>query len=83
MLCPCSGPQAWEAAQASGSEHKLLPWLLLSQISVPRLLPGTGPSPCSRHRLLCFFANRGGIREERLRPLTGTYGEEDDRVQPR
>lgn len=57
---------------SSKPHTKPLPWLLLSQISVPRLLPGRVASPCSRHRLFCFLANRGGIREERPRVLTGT-----------
>lgn len=56
----------------TGATPPLSPWLLLSQISVPRLLPGTATSPCSRHKLFCFFANRGGMREERPRPFRGT-----------
>lgn len=74
------GPKAGRALSRDVTQRQpspepsrpLSPWLLLSQISVPRLLPDTVTSPCSRHKLFCFFANRGGIREERPRPLTGT-----------
>lgn len=48
-----------------------LPGLLLSQISVPRLFPDTVTSLCSKHRLFCFLANRGGMRDCRTRALAG------------
>lgn len=47
------------------------PGLLLSQISVPRLFPDTVTSLCSKHKLFCFLANRGGMRDWRTRALAG------------
>lgn len=44
-------------------ERIVLPELLVSQISVPRLLLERVSSGCSIEMPLCFFAKRGGIFE--------------------
>ena len=51
----------------------VLPELLVSQISVPRLLADSGSSGCSMERLLCFLAKRGGIFDGIGRVFTPTY----------
>lgn len=50
----------------------LIPELLLSQISVPRLLEESASSGCSMLMLPCFFAKRGGILDAMVLFFTGT-----------
>ena len=49
----------------------LLPELLVSQISVPRLLEDSASSGCSMLMLPCFLAKRGGILDAIVLFFTG------------